>query len=253
MVVPFIWMILTSLHTFGESIRVPPVIWPARPQWSNFVKVTHLLPFFHLYVNTVVTTIARTLGHLVFCSLAAYAFARLEFPGRGFLFLLTIAISMVPGQLYLIPQYVLMKDFGWLNSLQALIMPGLFGAFGTFLLRQFFMGLPKELEEAAYLDGCNVFQVYLRVMLPLAKPGLVALAIITMLASWNDLLWPLIVNTDVTKMTLASGLPYLQGEYVTDYPVLMAGALLSVWPMIVMFFIFQKQFVEGIAVSGIKG
>jgi multiple sugar transport system permease protein len=146
-----------------------------------------------------------------------------------------------------------MANLGWLNTLQALIVPGVFSAFGTFLLRQFFMSLPVELEEAAKLDGANHFQIYWRVMLPLAKAGMIALAIITIRWSWNDLLWPLIVINSPDKMVLSAGIASLQGQYLTNYPVLMAGAALATWPMVVMFFMFQRYFVEGIALTGTKG
>ncbi|MFD0711509.1 carbohydrate ABC transporter permease [Paenibacillus sp. GCM10027626] len=252
MVVPFIWMFLTSVKTLGESTAVPPVIFPETFQWSNYSKVFTNLPFYTFYWNTIVTTIVKTAGQLVICSLAAYAFARIEFPGRNFFFMMALSVLMVPGQVFLIPQYMIMKDLGWLNSLQALIAPGLFSAFGTFLLRQFFMTLPKELEESAKLDGCSTFRTYWQIMLPLAKPGLVALAIFTILWSWNDLMWPLIVNTSPDKMVLSAGLASLQGEHGTNYTILMAGSILAIWPMIVIFLIFQRSFIEGIALTGSK-
>lgn len=250
---PFLWMILTSIKTLSESARVPPVILPAVPQWHNFQDVIATLPFIQFYVNTIVMTVGRTLGQLLFCSLAAYAFARIEFPGRNVLFILMLSVLMVPPQVFYLPQYLIMKDLGWLNSLQALIVPGMFSAFGTFLLRQFFLGLPKELDEAARIDGANHLQIYWEVILPLAKPALIALAIFTILWSWNDLMWPLIVNDSVNKMTLAVGLASLQGQHSTNFPILMAGALLATWPMLVMFVVFQRYFIEGIAITGTKG
>ena len=250
---PFLWMILTSIKTLSESARVPPVILPAVPQWHNFQYVIATLPFIQFYVNTIVMTVGRTLGQLLFCSLAAYAFARIEFPGRNVLFILMLSVLMVPPQVFYLPQYLIMKDLGWLNSLQALIVPGMFSAFGTFLLRQFFLGLPKELDEAARIDGANHLQIYWRVILPLAKPALIALAIFTILWSWNDLMWPLIVNDSVNKMTLAVGLASLQGQHSTNFTILMAGALLATWPMLVMFVVFQRYFIEGIAITGTKG
>jgi multiple sugar transport system permease protein len=250
---PFLWMIFTSIKTLSESTRVPPVILPAVPQWHNFQDVIATLPFIQFYVNTIVMTAGRTLGQLLFCSLAAYVFARIEFPGRNVLFILMLSVLMVPPQVFYLPQYLIMKDLGWLNSLQALIVPGMFSAFGTFLLRQFFLGLPKELDEAARIDGANHLQIYWRVILPLAKPALIALAIFTILWSWNDLMWPLIVNDSVNKMTLAVGLASLQGQHSTNFTVLMAGALLATWPMLVMFVVFQRYFIEGIAITGTKG
>jgi multiple sugar transport system permease protein len=250
---PFLWMILTSIKTLSESTHVPPLIFPAVPQWHNYQDAVATLPFIQFYVNTIVMTAGRTLGQLLFCSLAAYVFARIEFPGRNVLFLLMLSVLMVPPQVFYLPQYLIMKDLHWLNSLQALIVPGMFSAFGTFLLRQFFLGLPMELDEAARIDGANHLQIYWKVILPLAKPALIALAIFTILWSWNDLMWPLIVNDSVDKMTLAVGLASLQGQHSTNFPVLMAGALLATWPMLVMFVVFQRYFIEGIAITGTKG
>ncbi|WP_307410029.1 carbohydrate ABC transporter permease [Neobacillus ginsengisoli] len=252
MVLPFIWMILTSLKTYAESIHVPPALFPKEFQWGNYKEVFGLLPFFKFMFNTIIITVLRTVGQLFLCSLAAYAFARIEFPGRNFLFLLALTVLMVPGQVFLLPQYMIMVKLGWLNSLQAVIVPGLFSAFGTFLLRQFFMGLPKELEEAARLDGCNHFKIYWKIMLPLSKPGLIALGIFTTLWSWNELMWPMIVNSSTESMTLSVGLSSLQGQYLTNYPILMAGSFLAIVPMLILFIFLQKQFIEGIAVTGGK-
>lgn len=252
-VTPFIWMILTSLKTLGESTQIPPKIFPDKLQWSNFKEAFKTLPYGKFYVNTIVYTIVTTIGQLVFCSMAGYAFARIEFPGRDIIFVIVLSILMVPGQIFLIPQFMIIKNLKLLNTISALILPGLFSAFGTFLMRQFFMVLPKEVEEAAILDGCNQFQIFWKIMLPLVKPGLMALAISTSLYCWNSLMWPLIVNTDLTKMTLSAGLSSLQGQHATNFPVMMAGTMLAIWPMIIAFIIFQKQFVEGIASSGTKG
>lgn len=252
MIVPFIWMILTSLKTVGETTQVPPIIFPKHFQWGNYIKVFQSLPFLSFYWNTIFTTIVKTVGQLAFCSLAAYAFARIKFPGRNILFILMLSVLMVPNQVFLLPQYMIMAKLGWLNTIKALIVPGLFSAFGTFLLRQFFMTLPMELEEAAKLDGCNHFQIFWHIMLPLTKPGLIALAIFTSLWSWNDLMWPLIVNNSPDKMTLSAGLATLQGLHTTDFTLLMAGSVLAIWPMILVFIFLQKQFIEGIAITGSK-
>ncbi|MFD2211318.1 carbohydrate ABC transporter permease [Virgibacillus halophilus] len=253
MVGPFLWMILTSLKSLAEAVHVPPVIFPSKFQWANYIDIFHSLPFGQFYWNTFITTLIKTVGQLFFCSLAAYAFARIKFPGRNFFFILFLSVLMVPPQAFLIPQYQIISNLGLLNTLTALVLPGLFSAFGTFLLRQFFMTMPDELEEAAKLDGCNHFQIYWKIMLPLAKPGLIALAIFTIIWSWNDLLWPLIVNSSPEKMPLSAGLASLQGQYSTNYPILMAGTFLASWPLIIIFIVFQRSFVEGIALSGSKG
>jgi len=251
--IPFIWMILTSLKTLGESTQIPPKIFPSVPQWSNYKEAMDTLPYVKFYYNTIVYTIVTTIGQLVFCSMAGYAFARIDFPGKNIIFVLILSVLMVPGQIFIIPQFMIIKKLGLLNSISALILPSLFSAFGTYLMRQFFMGIPKELEEAAVLDGYNRFQILWKVMLPLVKPALTALAISTILYCWNSLMWPLIVNTSIDKMTLAAGLASLQGQHSTNYPVMMAGTVLAIWPMIVVFLIFQKQFVEGMAFTGTKG
>ncbi|XVV07497.1 carbohydrate ABC transporter permease [Actinosynnema sp. CA-248983] len=253
MVAPLVWEFLTSVKSFGESVRVPPTILPETWDWSNYTKVFHSIPFGEQLLNTVLMTAGRTAGQLLLCSMAAYAFARLAFPGRDVIFMLFLSVLMVPSQLFLIPQYQIMQELGWLNSLQALIVPGVFSAFGTFLLRQFFLSLPKDLEEAAGLDGANPLRIYWHIMLPLARPGLVALGILTVLWSWNDLMWPLVVNNDPEQMTLSAGLATLKGEHFTDYPVLMAGSLLATLPVIVVFIVMQRRVLEGIAFTGSKG
>lgn len=253
MVLPFLWMILTSLKTEMEAIRVPPTIFPAKLMFENYLTVFQKIPFSRMYLNTIISAVVTIIGHLVICSMAAYAFGRLKFPGRDVIFMLLLAILMIPSSLFILPQYLIVQKLGLLNTIVALFLPNLFSAFGTFLLRQFFMSLPEELEDAARLDGCNRFMIYAKIMLPLVRSGLAALGIITLRFAWNDLMWPLIVNTSADKMTLSAGLSYLQGQHWTDYPAMMAGAVMAVLPLLILFIIFQKQFIEGIAMSGIKG
>lgn len=252
MVAPFVWQIITSLKSLSSATSVPPSLLP-EGRWDNYSKVFQVLPFGHQFLNTVLMAGLRTIGQVLFCSMAAYAFARLRFPGRNVLFGVLLSVLMVPPQLFIIPQYQIMSSLGWLNSLQALVVPGLFSAFGVFLLRQFFLGLPKELEEAAAIDGAGPVRIYWSIVLPLARPGLVALALLVLLWSWNDLFWPLVVNTDPDKMTLSAGLASLQGQFQTDYPVLMAGSLLASLPIIAIFTLLQRQFIQGIATTGTKG
>ena len=203
----------------------------------------------HGCISAVVTVAAQ----LLLCSMAAYAFAKLKFPGRDIIFVTLLAVLMVPSSFFILPQYLIIQKLGLLNTIPALFIPNLFSAFGTFLLRQFFMSLPSDLEDAAALDGCNPFMTYWKIMLPLAKPGLVSLGILTLRFAWNDLMWPLIVNTSQDKMTLTAGLAYMQGQYQTNFPEMMAGAMMAIIPLLVLFAIFQKQFIEGIALTGIKG
>jgi multiple sugar transport system permease protein len=249
---PFVWQFLTSVKTLPESTQAPPTIFPEEWHWENYENVSAGLPFGAIYVNTVLYAVLRTIGQLVLCSAAGFAFARLRFRGKNLLFALCLSALMVPPELYVISQYQIMQGLGWLNTIQALFLPGIFSAFGTFLLRQFFASIPDEIEEAARVDGASILKIYWLVFLPLAKPGLIALAILTVMASWSDLLWPLIVNTDPTKMTLSVGLAAMQGQQSTDYPVLMAAALLASAPLIIVFVVMQRRFVEGIAMSGTK-
>ena len=250
---PFIWMILTSFKGAAEAMRIPPTIFPESFRFDNYTSITDKIPFFKIYGNTILSAGITVLAQLTMCSMAAYAFARIEFPGRDIIFVTLLAVLMVPGTFFILPQYRLISKAGLLNSIPALFLPNLFSAMGTFLLRQFFMSLPKELEDAATIDGCNRGQIFVKIMLPLVKPGLITLGILTFRFAWNDLMWPLIVNTSTDKMTLSAALSYLQGQYVTDIPGVMAGALMSVIPIIVLFAIFQKQFIEGVAHTGIKG
>ena len=252
MLLPFIWMILTSLKTLNESITIPLTIMPKNFKWSNYSNVWNQLPFAGFYINTMLMMFFRVLGSVFFSAMAAYAFARITFPGRNFFFMLILIQMMIPGQIFIIPQYDIVSKLGLLNTVTALVIPGIVSAFGTFLLRQFFMGIPKELEEAAILDGCNRWQVFWKVMLPLTRSGLVALGIFTSVFAYKDLMWPLIVNMSLEKMPLAAGLASLQGQYSTNFPQLMAGSMIAIWPMLIIFIIFQKQFIEGVASTGSK-
>lgn len=252
MIFPFVWQLLTALKSQAESMTVPVTLLPREWLWSNVVQVFEVLPFAEQLGVSTVVALARTLGQLALCSLAAYAFARLQFRGREVIFALFLSVLMVPSQLLILPQYEIIVSLGLLNTVTALILPGLFSAFGTFLLRQFFLTMPREMEEAALLDGASRWRIYWNIMLPLVRPALAALAVITLMSSWNDLLWPLVVNTDPTVMPISAGLTTLQGQFATDYPVLMAGALMASLPMLVVFVLLQRQFVQGIALSGSK-
>lgn len=252
MILPFVWMILTSLKSVSESTQIPPQILPTSPEWNNYSTVLSLLPFAKFYLNTILMVLGRVIGSVLFSAMAAYACARLNFPGKNVFFGLVLFQMMIPVQIFIIPQFLLVQNLGLLNTVTALVVPGIVSAFGTFLLRQFFMALPKDLEEAARLDGCNIWQTFYKIMLPLSRSGLVALGIFTALFAFKDLMWPLIVNMSLDKMTLSAGLASLQGQFTTNYPQLMAGSLLAIWPMLLIFIVFQKKFIEGIATSGGK-
>lgn len=252
MIFPFVWMLLTSLKTLAESMQIPPTIFPANLVFSNYSDAVTSLPFVNLYINTILLIFFRVLCAVVFSSMAGYAFAKLKFRWKGFLFGLVLVQMMMPSQIFVIPQYQMLAKVSLTNSIFALVFPGLVSAFGTFFLRQAYMGIPNEIGEAAYLDGCNQWQTFTKVMAPLTGTSVAALTVFTAVFAYADLMWPLVVNTDINMMTLSSGLATLKGQFTTNYPVLMAGSLLAMIPMLVLYLIFQKQFVEGISMTGGK-
>lgn len=252
MIFPFVWMVLTSFKTQAESMAIPPQILPSHWNLDSFVKALQSLPFTNLYVNTGLLILFRVIFAVVFSSMAGYAFAKLDFPLKKPLFFIILTQLMLPGQVFIIPQYLMLSSMNQLNTRFALIFPGLVSAFGTFFLRQFYMSLPNDLAEAARLDGCNVMQTFVWVMAPLTKTAVMALAVFTALFAYSDMMWPLIVNMNIDKMTLAAGISSLQGQHSTNYPVMMAGSALAMIPMLAIYLIFQKQFIEGIALTGTK-
>jgi len=253
MLVPFFWMISTSLKTAYDAVKVPPV-WFSNPlQFSNYVKLFQEQPLVKFILNTVKIVVIVLLGQLFFSSLAAYAFARIKFVGRNVLFFIYIGTMMVPTQVTLIPTYLLFAKVGITDSHIPLILPQFFSAFGVFLLRQFFLSLPMELEESAKIDGCNRFQIYWKIMLPLIKPALMTLAVFTFMSVWNDYMGPLIYLTSVSKYTISLGLAFFKGTYITSWHLMMAGAVVSLIPILVFYLAAQKYFEQGIAFSGIKG
>ncbi len=253
MLVPFAWMVLTAFKTVSESTQVDPfVIFPSKYRTDNFREVLKNVNFARLYFNTIAMIALRVLCAVLTSTIAGYAFARLHFKGKNFMFGLVLFQMMIPSQIFIIPQYIMVSKLGWTNSLLGLLFPGMVSAFGTFLLRQAYLGLPGELEEAARLDGCNIFQTFLLVMAPLTKSAMVALGIFTAVFAYKDLMWPMIVCPDTKQTTLASALSKMQGQFSSNYPELMAAALIACLPMIVIYVIFQKQFIEGIATSGGK-
>lgn len=253
MVFPFLWQILMSLSTNAQVMSVPPSVWPGELQFENYAEVFRKIPFLDQLTMSVIITVLRTVGQLVLCTLAGYAFARMAFPGKNIVFAVILSLLMVPPQIYLIPQYLIIQGAGLLNTPLGVALPGFFSAFGIYLMRQAFSGLPDELEEAARLDGANPFQIFFRVMLPLVGPSISALIIITVLWSWNDLLWPLVVTTRAQDMPLSVGLATLQGQFSTDYSVMMAASLLAMLPVLVLFLMLQRRVVRGLAFSGMKG
>ena len=252
MVFPFIWMILTSFKTVAESNATPPVIFPSAFRWENFRDAVTSLPFIKLYINTALMIFFRVICAVAFSSMAGYAFAMLEFRGKKLLFGIVLVQMSLPSQIFIIPQYQMVAHMGLANTIFALVFPGIVSAFGVFFLRQTYMGIPKEIGEAAYLDGCTQWQTFYKVMFPLTGTSVAALTIFTAVFAYSDLMWPLVVNSDLNMMTLSSGLATLRGQFSTNFPVLMAGSLLAMLPMVILYLIFQKQFIEGIASTGGK-
>ncbi|MGE5593130.1 MAG: carbohydrate ABC transporter permease [Betaproteobacteria bacterium] len=253
MIMPFLWMVSTSLKRPGAVFAYPPQWVPHPIDVGSYKRIFEVIPFSRFYLNSFFVATSATLLQLVTCSMAAYAFARLRFPGRDTLFLGYLATLMVPGQVTIIPNFIIMRYLRWIDTYQALILPNAFSAFGTFMLRQFFLTIPRELEEAARIDGCTYFGVYSRVILPLSKPAISALAVFAFVGQWNSFLWPLIVTNSVEMNTLTVGLRTLQGQYNTEWTLLMAGAVLALLPMLVLFMLSQRSFVRGITLTGLGG
>lgn len=249
-VVPFVWMFLTSVKKRSEVFNR---IWPTEWHWENYVHAWQAAPFSHYYLNSIVMTVGIVVGHLVLDSLAAYAFARLRFPAKNPIFLLLLATMMVPQFVTIIPAFALIVQFHWTDTFWALIVPRLADVFGIVLLRQYFSTIPREIEEAARLDGCGRVRTFLQVIVPLSTASLATLAIFAMLFAWNDFLWPLLVTNGDDMRTIQIGLAAFQGRYATSWNYLMAGTLTSAIPTIVMFLIFQRALIRGVAGTGVKG
>lgn len=252
MAFPFLWQIIMSLSSNAEVTSVPPTFFPSELRFDNYLAVFETMPFFNQLGVSIWITVIRTVVQIVLCTMAGYAFARMRFRGRGFLLALVLSILMVPSQVYLLSQYQLVQSFGLLDTVAGIVAPGLFSAFGTFLMRQFFLSIPSELEEAARLDGANPFQTFWRIMLPLTGPAVSALSILVVLFSWNELLWPLVVSTNSDAAPLAVGLATLAGVPTINYPVLMAASALSMAPILILFLVLQRRVIEGLAFTGIK-
>jgi multiple sugar transport system permease protein len=260
LIFPFIWMVITSLETRGEALHFPPVLTPHHLEFSNYPQAFDAAPFWHFFLNSTVVAVATVLCNVVFCSLAGYAFARLRFFGSAVLFAVLMATLMVPFQVTMIPQFIITKWLGThvlpavgIDHIGALILPNAATAFGIFFLRQFFRTLPIEYEESARVDGANRLTVLWRIVLPLSGPALATLAALTFLDSWNSFLWPLIAINRTGQMTLPLGLSYFQSEHNTQWTLLMAGNVMSLVPMLVIFFVAQRYFVRSVAATGLAG
>lgn len=253
MVIPFVWMLSGSLKTEATLFTLPIKLFPDNPRWSNYAEVWTRVPYGMFYINTAKIAVFSTLGQLLVCSLGAYALARINFPHRDKIFLLFLATLMIPSQVTMIPQYQLMRTFGLNNKHGALILLRLFSPFGIFMLRQFFLSIPMALSESARIDGCNEFNIYQKIILPLSKPALATLTVFTFMGAWNDFMGPLIYLNDKNLFTLQIGVRYFQQLYGTEYTLVMAATSLSLIPVIIVYLFAQRYFIEGVAASGIKG
>ncbi|PZE21104.1 carbohydrate ABC transporter permease [Paenibacillus xerothermodurans] len=254
MVFPFLWTVSSSLKDISQIFLIPPQWIPDPMVWSNYPNSLSAMPFGHAYWNSLYISVTVIAAQLLTVSMAAYAFAKIRFPGAHFLFVLFLATMMVPKQVTMIPLYIIMQTIGWMDSHLAIIVPAaLFNAFGVFLLRQFVKGIPNELEEAAVVDGANPFTIYWKVILPLIRPALAALAIFSFLGTWNNFLEPLIYLNTPEKFTVPLLLNTFKGLYAADWALLMAGTTISVVPVLIVYVIAQRQIIEGITLTGIKG
>jgi multiple sugar transport system permease protein len=253
MIAPFLWMLSTSFKGGGAIFDYPPTWIPDPITFDNFRRVWTVVDFDRYLFNSMVVAIAVTLGEVFTSALAAYAFARLRFPGRDALFLMYLATLMIPGQVTIIPNFILMRYLGWINTYQGLIIPTAFTAFGTFLLRQYFLSIPRELEESARVDGASFFQVWWRIIMPLASPAVATLGVFSFMGAWNSFLWPYIMVSTSDMRTLPVALRSLQSEYGTEWGMMMAGSLIAMLPMLIIFLFAQRYFVRGIATTGFGG
>lgn len=253
MIIPFIWMLSTSLKESSAVFSYPPEWIPNPIVWENYIKAWQAAPFGRYFFNSIFVAVCITMGQVFTSSLAAYAFARVEFPGRDKIFLAYLATMMIPGQVTMIPVFILLKYIGWIDTYKALIIPGIFTAYGTFMLRQFFLTIPKELEEAAVMDGFSRWQIYSKIIMPLSKPALATLSTFVFLNNWNEFLWPLIVTSSAEMRTLPLGLVTFQGQYTTDWNLLMAASTTVLLPVLFIYIFNQKFMTKGIVMTGLKG
>ena len=252
MLAPLVWMLVVSVESVEETRRFPPVVIPSSIHLANYTSVLDSVPFGRWFLNTMLVAVACVIGNLVFCSLAGYAFARLRFTGKSIVFFLILATLMVPFQVVMIPTFLIVRSAGLIDTLPALIAPNLASGFGVFMMLQFFRTLPIELEEAARIDGATRLGVLVRIVIPLSAPALATLAVITFIWTWNDFLWPLITIYSEENETLQLGLTTFQGTHKTNTAALMAANVMSMAPILLVFFAAQRWFVRGVAATGLR-
>lgn len=252
-IVPFLWMISTSLKSLSDTLSPGFHFFPEKIVWSNYARVWELLPFGRFVVNSFIVSVSVTTIQILTSSLAAYAFSRLRWRGRDALFVLYLSSLMLPMQIAMIPNFFTLRVLNMIDTHASVILPQSFTVFGTFLLRQFFMTIPNSLQDAATIDGCSNLRIYWQIIMPLAKPGLLTLGVFSFMFSWNNFLWPLIMLNTRQRFTLPLGIVSFQGQFGTDWPVMMAAAFQSLIPVLVIYSFAQKRFIEGVAMSGLKG
>jgi len=251
---PFYWLLSTSLKNDTQLFQFPPVWFPWPLKWDNYPTALSYIPFLTYVKNTLIISFLTVLGTVVSCSLVAYSFARIPWKGRNFFFLVLLSTMMIPYQVTLIPVLIIFKHLGWVGTIKPLVVPAFFGsAFYVFLLRQFFMSIPKELSDAARIDGCSEFGIYWRIMLPLSRPAMATVILFTFIGSWNDFLGPLIYLSDESQYTLSLGLQQFLSQHGAEWSLLMAASTVMILPIVVLFFFTQRTFIQGIALTGIKG
>lgn len=253
MVLPFLWTALSSLKNMGQIFSVPPTILPNPIVWKNYPESLAALPFVRAYFNSFYIAAIVVVVQLLTASMAGYAFAKLKFKGHNVIFVLFLATMMIPSQVTMIPLFIIMKNLKLIGTHWSLILPAsLFNAFGVFLMRQFTASLPDELEEAAIIDGASVPQIFFKIIMPLIKPSMAAFGIFVFLGQWNNFMYPLIFLNKTETFTVPLLLNFFKGTYATDYPLLMAGTMISIVPVLVVYIFFQKQIIQGIAITGMK-
>lgn len=250
---PFIWMISTSLKPFNEVFDMPPKLIPSKIMWSNYLEVSDRIPMGRYFFNSVLVSVCITIGTLITSVLAAFAFSRIKFWGRDVIFSIFLGTMMIPGEVLIIPNYITLSKLGWINSYKALIIPWIVSVFSIFLLRQFFLGIPESLYYAAKMDGCSDIKFLWNIMIPMSKPALVTVALIKVIYSWNEFLWPLIVTDTPFMRTLPTGLAVFTSETGSYYNLLMAAATIIILPIIIIYFLLEKYIISGISKAGIKG
>lgn len=250
---PFVWLLLTALKGSEDVFAFPPDLWPDTFNWSNFVETWQVVPFGQYVINSVLVSFGSVITNVVLASLAAYPLARMEFTGKTVVFILVISTLMVPEQVIMIPLYTVTLNLGMINTLWGIIIPFSVNAFGIFLMRQFYLSIPKDLEDAAVIDGCSPLRIWWSILVPLSMPAIATLTVFTFVGAWSNFLWPLVILQDVEKYTLPVGLSYLMGTFSANFKYVAAGAIIAIVPVLLVYWFMQRYFIQGILSGSVKG